>query len=105
MKGLLFLIVLLSITHMLNSQSMERYEHIENDSIYLDFINPYHAPITVNITPLDSTKSFVKVKPYALLRYQDTLKNALIIPKQHKLDSSSVNVNRYVKFNGRFGDP
>lgn len=44
------------------------------DSIYIDFINPFHVPIEINLFALDSTKSYIKVNPYGLLKHNDTLK-------------------------------
>ena len=80
-------------------------KRIENDSIYLDFVNPFYAPMEVRLAPLDSTKIYIKTNNYALLRYRDTLKNALVIPRNRVGDTTKINSKAYINFKANFGDP
>ncbi len=86
-------------------QSLETQKRISNDSIYLDYINPFYAPIELKVTALDSTKPYVRVNPYGILSHRDTLKNALVIPLSKVKDTALIDSKQYVSFKGNFGDP
>ncbi|MCA0133687.1 M23 family metallopeptidase [Winogradskyella alexanderae] len=105
MKFLIFVIVLIWPLSHLNAQTIKINTRFENDSVYLDFVNPFIAPIEINLTPLDSTKNFIKVKPYALLKQSGTFTNALVIPQSKVKDTSSIISTDYVTFKGSFGNP
>lgn len=90
---------------MVNSQSVKRSTIVANDTVYLSLINPLLAPIELHLTPLDATKEFIQVNPYAILKYQDTLKNALVIPLEKVKDTSAIDVTDFIEFKGSFGDP
>ena len=105
MKRLLLFIILINLSQYINSQTIETYKYIDNDSVYLDFINPFYAPMEVHLKPLDSINEYIKVSPYGLLKYRDTLKNALVIPINRIADTTKLNIKALVKFNANFGNP
>ena len=73
--------------------------------MYINLTNPFYAPMEVNLSPLDSTKSFIKINSYGILKYKDTLKNALVIPINRVLDTSKISISSFIKFKANFGDP
>lgn len=93
------------LTTLLNAQTLGRYTVIDNDSIYINFTNPFLAPVELHLSPTDSTKSYVKVNPYGVLKYGDTLKESLVIPLSKIADTSKIDTKRYLKVKGNFGDP
>lgn len=104
MKKLIVLIIgIVSIQHC-HSQSIKSYKHIDNDTVYINFINPFYAPMEVNLSPLDSTASFIKVSPFGLIKYKDTLKNAVVIPLNRIADTSKINIKSYLNFKANFGE-
>ena len=105
MKRLLIVLVFIGLCKGTYSQSIKTYKHISNDSIYLDYINPFYAPIELNLTALDSTKAYIGVNPYGVLKHSDTLKNALVIPLNKVKDTSRIDSKLYIKFKGSYGDP
>ncbi|MFC0605340.1 M23 family metallopeptidase [Winogradskyella pulchriflava] len=105
MKKLIALIIgIVTIQHC-HSQSIKSYKHIDNDTVYINFINPYYAPMEVNLSPLDSTASFIKVSSFGLIKYRDTLKNAVVIPLNRIADTSKINIKSYLNFKANFGNP
>ncbi|WP_422105349.1 M23 family metallopeptidase [Winogradskyella sp.] len=86
-------------------QTIETHKHITKDSVYLDYINPFYAPLELNLSPLDSTQSYINVNPYGVLKHRDTLKNALAIPLSKVKDTAVIDSKLYLKFKGSFGDP
>lgn len=105
MKQLFFIISLLLSFQFVSSQTLKRTKHIQNDSVYLGLINPFIAPIEIKLTALDSTKPFIKVNSYGLLKEGDTLKQALIIPLDKLKDSAKIDFKTYLNFSAKFGDP
>lgn len=105
MKKLLFVLIMMLTIGWSYGQTIKTHKEIANDSVYLDYINPFYAPLELKLTALDSTKSYVKVKPYGILQHQDTLKHALVIPIEKVKDTSKVDSNSFIKFKGNFGDP
>lgn len=105
MKQLFLIITILISVQLINSQTLKRTQSIKNDSVYLNLINPFLAPIEINLTALDSTKTFIKVNSHSLLKQGDTLNNALVIPLKKVLDTSKINFKDYLIFNINFGDP
>lgn len=89
----------------IQSQTMGRHDYIKNDSVHIDLINPFLAPMEIKIVPLDSTKHFVKHNSYGLLKHNDTLKSAVVIPLNYALDSLKTNIKEYISFDAKFGDP
>ena len=100
-----FIILLVCVLQHAYGQSMKRAQEIENDSVYIDLINPYIAPIEVRLKALDSTASFIRVNNYMVMNEGDTLKNALVIPLMKVSDTTSIKFSSYVDFKGSFGDP
>jgi hypothetical protein len=74
MKQFLFIVISLISIHFGNSQNLNLSKTIKNDSLYLNLINPFIVPIEINLSALDSTKSFIRVNPYGILNEKDTLK-------------------------------
>lgn len=106
MKRLCFIgLILLIIQSSCLAQSVKRVTIFENDTVYISFINPFLAPLELHLTPLDSTKSYVGINPYGVVKYQDTLKNAIVLPISKVKDTSAIDVTKYIKFKGTFGDP
>ncbi len=105
MKKILLLIVLIYFGQQTNAQSIKSSKRITNDSVYIDLINPFYAPLEINLSSLDSTKLYTKVNSHGILRYNDTLKNALIVPINRVPDTSIVSVASFIKFKANFGDP
>lgn len=105
MTRILSLLVLVSLHQTMYVQNIKVSKLIENDSVYLDFINPFYAPIEMSITPLDSTKSYIKFKQYGKIKFKDTLKRALVIPLKHIADTSKISTKPFIKFKANFGDP
>ena len=105
MKTFLLLIALAHYTQQAHGQSIKSSKFITDDSVYIDLINPFYAPMEINLSPLDSTKPFVNVKSYGLLRPKDTLKKALAIPLNHITDTTTIDTKEYINFKATFGDP
>lgn len=105
MRLFVSIFVFFGIFQIVLAQTMLSHKKIEKDSVFIDFINPFYAHIEVNIQALDSTKAHIKVTSYKILKYKDTLKNALIIPLRLVTDSSKINPKQYIDFNASFGDP
>lgn len=105
MKHLIFIFSLIISIQTANCQSLKRIEIIQNDSLYVSLINPFLAPVEIHLTALDSTKPFIKVNSYGLLKEKDTLKNALVIPMEKIKDTSKVSFSEYLKFSIKFGNP
>ena len=80
-------------------------DEVINDSIKISVINVFLSPLEINMSPLESTKTFINYKPYTLLQPLDTLKNALVIPIKKVADTTKVAMNDYVNFKAFFGDP
>jgi murein DD-endopeptidase MepM/ murein hydrolase activator NlpD len=98
---LLFLVCLQAGT----AQSMKRHIKITKDSVYVNLINPFEAPLEISMQPLDSSAQYIRVKNHSVLRYNDTLKNALIVPVRRVKVTINFRVGAFVKFNATFGDP
>ena len=105
MKHLISVILFLCSLFLVKAQTIETNKRIENDSVYLDYINPFYAPLELNINALDSVKLHIRVKPYALLKYRDTLFNAVVIPISIIKDTTVIRSTDYIKFKGNFGNP
>ena len=105
MKLLSFFIFLSLPIFFLGAQTIEMNKRFENDSVYLDYINPFYAPIEIKITALDSTKNYIRNKSGALLKHRDTLFSAVVIPSSKVADTSSISSKKYIAFKGSFGDP
>jgi murein DD-endopeptidase MepM/ murein hydrolase activator NlpD len=104
-KTFLPIAILFGTFQLSQAQTIETLKRIENDSVYIDFINPYLAPIEIKLSPLDSTKTFIKGNSYGVLKHIDTLKNALILPVNRVKDTSKINLKRFIEFKANFGDP
>jgi murein DD-endopeptidase MepM/ murein hydrolase activator NlpD len=104
-KYILILFILCATLQHIWAQTIERHTTVKNDSVYIDLINPFLAPIELNLSALDSTKSFIKVNSYGVLQHQDTLKNALTIPRQRVKDTATIQISKFVSFKGTYGDP
>jgi len=99
------LFILLSLVQILQSQNIQSKKRVANDSIYISFINPYAIDIEINVTALDSTKSYCKAKGYHLLKSKDTLVNAFIIPVEKCADSLTAYPKKYIDFKATLGNP
>lgn len=104
MKKSWLLIALLGF-YTTTSQQVKAKKVIKKDSVYINYINTLRIPIEINSEALDSTKSYIKVKDYAFLNYQDTIKNALVIPLNRIQDTASIHISSYISFKGSIGDP
>lgn len=87
------------------AQNLSVHKTITQDSLFLSFVNEFQIPIEVNISPLDSTRNYMSTKNYALLFYNDTLKNAVILPMNKVADTSSIHLKKFINFKGSFGHP
>ena len=105
MKQLFILASFILSFQLVDSQNLKGSKHVKNDSVYLGLINPFMVPIEIKLTALDSTKSFIKINPYGLLKEGDTLIQALVIPFDKVKDTSKINFKDYVKFKANFGNP
>lgn len=105
MKQLLFIFGLLFSLQFASSQTLKRTKLIENDSIYLELVNPFIAPIEIKLSALDSTKSYIKVNQYGVLKEGDTLKRALVIPLKKLSDTTKIDFKKYLTFSAKFGSP
>ncbi|MCA0153560.1 M23 family metallopeptidase [Winogradskyella vincentii] len=105
MKHFLITILLLITFQIGYGQTLESQKRFENDSVYIDFINPFYAPIEMKLSALDSTKAYIRVRQNAILNYQDTLHGAFVVPKSMVKDTSNINSSHYINFKGNFGDP
>jgi murein DD-endopeptidase MepM/ murein hydrolase activator NlpD len=97
--------ILLIIHSYCFGQSVKQTTVLKNDTIYISFVNPFLVPLELHLTPLDSTKSYVGANTYGIVKYQDTLNNAIVIPISKVKDTSAIDVTDYIKFRGTFGDP
>lgn len=89
----------------LNAQNLKSIKRIDNDSIHIDFINPYYAPVQIKLTPSYLGKNKVRIISNEIIKAKDTLKNAVILPRSIITDTSKTNFIKYVKLKGSFGDP
>ncbi|WP_299112986.1 M23 family metallopeptidase [uncultured Winogradskyella sp.] len=105
MKRILLLVIWFCFSQNTVAQTIKVSKRVSEDSIYLDFINPFYAPMEMNLYPLDSTKSIIKVNSYGILKYNDTLKNALVIPINKIKDTTKISVKPFISFKANFGDP
>ena len=105
MKHLILILTTLLSIQITNSQAIKRIQNILNDSLYIDLSNSLSAPIEIQFTVLDSTKSYVKFNPYGLLKVGDTLKRALVIPLDKVKDTAKVNFSAYLDYKITFGVP
>jgi murein DD-endopeptidase MepM/ murein hydrolase activator NlpD len=87
------------------AQNMKSHIIFAKDSVYLDLINPFDAPMEISMQPLESSARYVRVKNQAILRHNDTLKNALVVPVRRVNDTLNFRVGDFVNFNATFGDP
>ena len=104
-KSLLIVLITNLFASWCLGQTIKTHKEIIQDSVYISYINPFYAPLEFKLVALDSTKPYVKVKPYAILKHNDTLKQALVIPLNHIKDTSKVDSKAYLKFKASFGDP
>jgi murein DD-endopeptidase MepM/ murein hydrolase activator NlpD len=105
MKRILIIIIISCFYQQIYAQKLKRSKTIENDSVFVDFINPFHAPVELKLTALDSTKSFIRINPYGVLQQGDTLKNALVLPLHKVKDTAQIDSKNYISLKGTFGDP
>ncbi|WP_439151941.1 hypothetical protein [Winogradskyella sp.] len=105
MKRILLFLVLICISQQFYGQKLKRAKTVENDSVYVDFINPFYAPVELKITALDSTKSFIRVNSFGVLKQGDTLKNVLVLPLYKVKDTAKIDSKNYIALKGTFGDP
>ena len=89
----------------LHGQKLSTHKTIVKDTLYISFINEFQIPIEVRLSPLDSTKRHIETINYALLDYNDTLKNAVALPIRKVRDTSSIDLNKFTHFKGNFGHP
>ncbi|NER15492.1 peptidoglycan DD-metalloendopeptidase family protein [Leptobacterium flavescens] len=87
-----------------NAQDVNFKKRIVGDSIYLDIVNNIYAPIEFKITPKDSFAASIKVKREFLLKSRDTIKAVLRIPIGIESDTSKINFNKYISFDGVIGN-
>lgn len=105
MKQFLLLLASILSIQFASGQKLRSLKIINNDTLYVGLINTFLAPIEIHIKALDSTKSFIRVNSYGFLKDGDTLKNALVVPKEKVKDTAKVDFKEYVEFNAKFGDP
>jgi murein DD-endopeptidase MepM/ murein hydrolase activator NlpD len=98
---LIFSFVLL--TYSLHAQTIKGSKRVANDSVYIDFINPFLAPLEVEITPKDSVASFIRVSNFGVLHHKDTLKKAISIPLVRIKDTANIKTTDYIIFKANFG--
>ena len=89
----------------LSQNNIETRKEIKNDSVYIDFINPFYAPVTFTFKENDSLRGVVKTTPKLILKAKDTARHAVIIPLSLINDTTSINLNRYAKIKGTLGEP
>lgn len=87
------------------AQSINSHKTFTKDSVYIDLINPFYAPVELTIEALESMVPYIKIKKYAVLQHGDTIKNALAILRKYVKDTARVDVTLYVSFKAGFGDP
>lgn len=100
-----WLLVLLAFLDNSYSQTIKQYKEVNNDTLYVSYINPFKAPIEIKMSPKDSLKTTIKVQDYAVLYPNDTLFNALRIPMKIVKDTSDFSGRDYSNFSGQYGDP
>ncbi|WP_431136124.1 M23 family metallopeptidase [Psychroserpens mesophilus] len=105
MKRILLIVTICFTIQLVNSQKLKGFKQIKSDTLYISLINPFLAPVEINLTALDSTKSYVKINPYGLLKEKDTLNNALAIPLERIKDTANVKLNEFLDFTAKFGTP
>ncbi|AXT20808.1 M23 family metallopeptidase [Flavobacteriaceae bacterium AU392] len=100
-------ITLLFIIICFNSYSQEVAfkKVVEKDSTHINIINYLYAPIEANITPVETLKARIKIKPYFILEKRDTIYKILSIPNTIIKDTSKITVTDYLKFDLVLGDP
>ena len=89
----------------LSQNNIETRKEIKNDSVYIDFINPLYAPVTFTISENDSLKGVYITAPEIILKAKDTAQNIVIIPLSLIIDTTSINLNHYIKTKGTLGEP
>lgn len=84
---------------------MKSHVNITKDSVYVNLNNLFEAPLEISMQPLDSSAQYIRVKNHSVLKYNDTLKNALIVTVRRVKDTINFRVGDFVKFNATFVDP
>lgn len=87
------------------AQRIEQFKVIKNDTLYISYINPFKAPIELKISAKDSLKDLIRVKEYAILRPNDTVRNIMALPLKIVKDTASISSKDYINFSGQFGEP
>jgi len=87
------------------SQKIKQFKIVKDDTLYVNYINPFQAPIEVKISALDSLKGQIKVNEYAVMHPNDTLINAMRIPMRMVKDTAKITAKDYIDFKGQYGDP
>ena len=105
MKRILLIFAIFFTIQLVNAQRLKGFKQINSDTLYISLINPFLAPVEINLTVLDSAKSYVKINPYGLLKAKDTLKNALAIPLEKIKDTATVKLTEFLDFTAKFGTP
>ena len=88
-----------------SQNNIKTRKEIKNDSLYIDFINPFYAPVTFTITENDSLKGVFITAPEIILKAKDTARHVVIIPLSLIKDTTSINLNYYTKIKGTLGKP
>lgn len=89
----------------LSQSNIETRKEIKNDSVYIDFINPFYAPVTFTFKENDSLKGVFITAPKIILKAKDTAQHVVIIPLSLINDTTSINLNHYAKIKGTLGKP
>lgn len=100
----LLLVFVLSST-IFNAQSFITEKRFGKDSVHFDITNPYLAPLQLHLEPLPQTEQHIKVKRNIFLRYEEKQKNTIVLPLHGIKDTSTIDLSKFVRFSGSFGDP
>ncbi|WP_284041129.1 M23 family metallopeptidase [Jejuia spongiicola] len=105
MRQIAFSITLLFFIKVSHGQTIETQKIIDQDSLRIDFINPFLCAVEFYIAPIDSVKQNFKFNKHFIIQAKDTCFSALKLPLSIVKDTSKVNITKFIKLKGTLGDP
>lgn len=103
MKKLLFIFIFISVN--LYGQNVHYSKQITNDSIFIDFINGFFAPVEFDLSlKVDSLKSNVKFENRLVVPPKDTIKNSIRFSLKAIKDTAKFNLNTIISIKWILGD-
>ena len=81
------------------AQNIKTEKRIENDSVKIDFINNFYAPVEFQISAKESENIPIKFNKRIIIKSRSTFRNAISYPVEALKDSTK-NFTDYINFKG-----